>query len=471
MFKQLLSTGKFRAWEADEDEELRYGPDGLGYTKEQYQDYFTMSGWDKANPVSSWKRNSVTRPQLHWKEDVDPEEDFEVVMLGDAVDRGSRSKEDLETIFRLTRHPRLGKKLIFLLGNHESYTLRYLLHWAEQDEDKGGWGKNARASLFFENEGSYHYEFFQWLRQCPVVYMRDHILMAHGGLSDATARLAQAAARFRVKKDPSPQQIIDQINNEAKEFYESVFQCVRKSGSSWFKPSDSECGYKSVPDVLENFESSSKARSSVLWFRGYTAIAGKVSDIGAGSVKACEMAAKVGEMLDVKFHVYAHSTHERIMQFCEDDALPVKVFAVDTSYKRCQLKDDDKECDYAMIHQHHVAPTSQWQPQSLHVHTNRETDEADIEACLYSTSTPNGRLCIPQNELGIMKDLGYIAQPCGEQIPGLELQVCEAGETCQLSCVDLENKTLENKTAAVHCPTGNIYRTSRPFILGQDCGH
>uniref|UniRef100_A0A0G4HR09 Calcineurin-like phosphoesterase domain-containing protein n=1 Tax=Chromera velia CCMP2878 TaxID=1169474 RepID=A0A0G4HR09_9ALVE len=165
------------------------------------------------------------KAEIQWKEGA-KEEDFEIVLTGDYVDRGERGLTIIETLMRLQRG--WEDKLIPMLGNHEEFIL--LLSpdrnagvsadkddWPLRERTKGALGVGKTA------------EVVAWLRERPVVFVsKSGVLFAHGGLSPAIADKALARACENRSFDTLEKRqkgAISIINRVANAHYERMFDC------------------------------------------------------------------------------------------------------------------------------------------------------------------------------------------------------------------------------------------------------
>merc|ERR1719362_740944 len=114
----------------------------------------------------------------------------------------------------------------------------------------------------------------------------------------------------------------------------------------------------------------------VLWERKFT---DSRSYSQQNKQNTCKEAAKIEEEMAVNFIVLGHTTHKEITTYCNENAWPAKVFAVDTSLKLCQrgfvVKAGD-ECDFEagrdLQRQNNPAPYNNgFLPSSLHIAQNR----------------------------------------------------------------------------------------------------
>jgi len=288
--------------------------------------------------------------------ETDPK-DFHVVIAGDAVDRGSKSLEILNLIRRLQQDEQHGSKLIFLLGNHEAYLLRY--GFIQEHAYAYEWAFSQRRALFNAQEGSQEYQLLEWLRTRDVIYQNDRTLVMHGGLlpKHVAGIKEELESSSVVANGPN---IVQRINDKARELFKQVWECVR---SEKYKPDfkfmcgcgtdGQECALKGdaeVPPVLG-------AIDGLLWERSFTT---------AGNPSTCQNAKSIGQTMAVNFIVLGHTTHSKITLYCRDRS--VLVFAVDTSWKKCAFKkpDGDKECDFTAGK---IIPrnSDNYLPSSLHI--------------------------------------------------------------------------------------------------------
>lgn len=291
---------------------------------------------------------------IQWKPPKD-EDNFEVVVLGDFIDRGVLSRENVMLLKRLDEtQPKKGGRLVVLMGNHESMMLRFKTTHAHKSGWSNGWKRKAREANLTSSEGE-GLELITWLRTRPVVYLTNGALMMHGGLSDPIA----AKVAKELKSTECVQEgvrcgeaAMELINAKAFEFYEKLHTCyqeIDEKGSKGRRQAESCAKGVRTPSVLcgsdKNlpvWQHAKKGGGGVLWYRGYSKVA-----YGAGGADSCEDAKTIGKVFGVEMMMVAHTTHETITEYCDDG---VPVFAVDTHYQDCYKTG---ECDFAVGHVFH----------------------------------------------------------------------------------------------------------------------
>lgn len=298
---------------------------------------------------------------LVWNPGMYAETNFEVVILGDFVDRGIFSRECTLLLKALSENETWGRHLVVLMGNHESMMLRYRMKYAQE----AGWSEDSRHEDLKATEGSQHDLVF-WMRKRPVVHLSQGMLMMHGGLSKtvATAVLEDLeGSECQTAGQACGAAAMDFINAKASEHYERVHQCVQASRRRRASKCEENSGGR--PYVIgserdKNLTVSwSRSGGGVLWFRGYSKV-----KAGAGTQASCDEAVEVGAMLGAQAMAVAHTTHFEITEYCKGQ---VPVFACDTHYTDCTK---DGECDFDTAFNFHDAAINQTAenvPQALKV--------------------------------------------------------------------------------------------------------
>lgn len=98
----------------------------------------------------------------HYSDEVENEEAY-LVFLGDYVDRGAQSKENID--FLLRKKESYPKGLILLLGNHDAYHLR-----------------NLMPADFWQSLSTKEYEYYRDLMYLPWIANSEGLVAAHGCL-------------------------------------------------------------------------------------------------------------------------------------------------------------------------------------------------------------------------------------------------------------------------------------------------
>lgn len=142
------------------------------------------------NPLIFEARDGIMRLRSDY-----PYQSFKVVILGDAIDRGTSGMKILKLIRKLESHPVVGDRLKFLLGNHEQMMLRHVGQedFAEGDKE---FSAKERYALLVAEDGEKS-EMITWLRTHDVVFKWNGVLMMHGGLSKVVAQMVA----LKLKKD------------------------------------------------------------------------------------------------------------------------------------------------------------------------------------------------------------------------------------------------------------------------------
>jgi len=308
-------------------------------------------------------------------------DDFEVVIAGDAIDRGSKSREILDLIRMLQKHEQHGSKLIFLLGNHEEYLLRYAWEQSDQWARAYDWAFKNYKALFNAGNGTADYMLLGWLRSQDVIYKNGRTLVMHGGLQPKyvdSIKKELTATGTRTDAD----KIVEKINQEAHQKFKGIWECVQKATSETNKRCCG-CGFHycempncanrvPVPLVVDD--------GGVVWEREFSsAVSYQINKNQNQEKETCNKVKSVGEKLAVNFIVLGHTTHPTIKTFCKRDTL---VFAVDTTNKLCQKgffvkKEVGDECDFQEERDflHAKAQNTQWTnsylPSSLRIAKDR----------------------------------------------------------------------------------------------------
>lgn len=309
-----------------------------------------------------FKLDQASKELVVWSPGIFAQTNFEVVVLGDFIDRGVFSRQSTMLLKALSDDETWGSHLVVLMGNHESMMLRYSMKYAQEE----GWSADGRREDLAATEGSQH-DLIVWMRKRPVVYLSQGVLMTHGGLSktvsasvlkqlvgdecqSAGVRCGAAAMSF--------------INAKASEFYEKVHRCIQGSRRRRARYCDQDVGR---PDVIGSERDAnltvdwSRSGGGVLWFRGYSKVGA-----GAGTPASCNDVVAVGRQFGAHVMAVAHTTHAKITEYCHLP-LQVPVFACDTHYTDCTR---NGECDFDTQHYFHdgtINPDAENVPQTLKI--------------------------------------------------------------------------------------------------------
>eukprot|EP00928_Gymnodinium_smaydae_P081118 TRINITY_DN64693_c0_g1_i1.p1 TRINITY_DN64693_c0_g1~~TRINITY_DN64693_c0_g1_i1.p1 ORF type:complete len:449 (-),score=39.33 TRINITY_DN64693_c0_g1_i1:126-1472(-) len=334
---------------------------------------------------------------VEWRSDLAKFPKFEVVILGDMIDRGLSSKKVLQLLARLNKQEPFGKHLHVLLGNHEDMTLRYLMkEWVDLGVAHymvGDWDMNDRKMALRAKLGTEDYKLIEWLRTRDVAYLHEGTIMMHGGLSSEVVNhyikkehmpySAACAVRGAARGAGCAASLVDFFNNDAKRFYDEMHECIQcakpptfsnktRSAKNAFK-----CGHRAY-DRAKKVESPAflDAELGILTYRGYSAIQN-----GANTVQACKVARNVGLQIGAKDMLLAHTTHPFIVEYCAPKVVPFAfpIFVTDTHRTDCMFQ-TPPECDFDPTYSFHadVIDSSRGNvPQSL-----RMTEVESAQTCL-----------------------------------------------------------------------------------------
>eukprot|EP00419_Tripos_fusus_P022266 CAMPEP_0172712792 /NCGR_PEP_ID=MMETSP1074-20121228/61304_1 /TAXON_ID=2916 /ORGANISM="Ceratium fusus, Strain PA161109" /LENGTH=632 /DNA_ID=CAMNT_0013536771 /DNA_START=52 /DNA_END=1950 /DNA_ORIENTATION=+ len=282
---------------------------------------------------------------IKWKDDVEGTNDFEVVILGDIVDRGARSRKNLRTLKFLASNDKFGRMHI-LLGNHESMILQHDL------KDAG----HENQAWLLAHRGHEDNDLLSWLGQLPTVRLSHGVLMTHGGLSGKVME--------RLGNDLTPschtpgavcgKAVVDHLNHEAKAYFARLRKCMQQRLLNGIED-HTKCAFDNNADVL-NPGSVVDALDGVLWYRGYSR---------SPKSENCEEARQVSTRLGADTMAVAHTTHGTIQRYCAD---AVPVFVTDTHTEDCM---QTGECDFESDKKYHtdgsINPDRREVPQSLSI--------------------------------------------------------------------------------------------------------
>eukprot|EP00928_Gymnodinium_smaydae_P059782 TRINITY_DN43204_c0_g1_i1.p1 TRINITY_DN43204_c0_g1~~TRINITY_DN43204_c0_g1_i1.p1 ORF type:complete len:456 (+),score=27.05 TRINITY_DN43204_c0_g1_i1:122-1489(+) len=341
--------------------------------------------------------NSTT---VEWRADLAEFQNFEVVILGDMIDRGLRSKKVLQLLARLNKAEPFGKHLHVLLGNHEDMTLRYQMQeWVNLEVGHymvGDWNMTDRKVSLRAKSGTDDYELMEWLRNRKVAYFHEGAILMHGGLSEeilyyytGMSNMSYSAA-CAVGSTECAARLVDFFNNEARHFYDEIHDCIQCAKPPTFASkrrsikNKFRCGHRAL-DCEKQVETPMflNPQEGILNFRGYTSIRQ-----GANQEWRCESARNVGEAIGAKVMVLAHTTHMFVVQYCDPQVVPAAfpIIVTDTHRTDCMMQ-VPPECDFDPTFAFHRYSLNRWRgnvPQSL-----RMTDVESAQTCL-SRVVPDG---------------------------------------------------------------------------------
>lgn len=313
----------------------------------------------------STKALTVKNGILTWKENLT--DNLEIVILGDVVDRGHLSKQNLITLKRLSEHEKWGPRLRLVMGNHEEMILSGDSRYASGDFDH-----DKIKKALFAKEGSEDYDLLEWLRSLPVAHFRQGLIMMHGGLERSSMLMMKqqlAGKGLPCETDgPACGAAVVMSLNAASRMYHHVL------GIAWRAAGDK---VGSIFGLEKPVMKTPESVRGALWFRGYAGI-----DHGANTRKTCRRVAQVADQLGVKAMVVAHCTHEMITEYCHNQ---VPVFATDTHTSDCA---ETGECDYKAhkkAHKHAIDIRKKQVPQSLRVKLGSQDDTPRYSICLSET--------------------------------------------------------------------------------------
>jgi len=362
---------------------------------------------------------------IKWREDLPSTADFLVVVLGDVIDRGKLSYENLQLLRSLQKSTAWGSRLKVLLGNHEGMLLEYDMKYANKTHAEAvqGWTKERRHEALMATSGE-DYDLMSWLENLPVVHLWHGVLLMHGGLHsgmlqeilgklEVTPTLESqdgnngsirghlaSAARFggrhlwklasmtgvaeitpfsgssaqRACQTPGTtcgEWIVNHMNNRARSYYTTLHDCILNPAEYDIDTSGSEWpGHRCVFKVGE--VEFLNLLDGILWYRGLSSISS-----GAGTPEKCNDAEVVARTLGAKAMVLAHVTHPFITELCGRN---VPIYLVDTHNEDCL---ENNECDFAFEKVYHDGEIQQGRrtaPQSLRI--EHVDGEFYAQACL-----------------------------------------------------------------------------------------
>lgn len=369
--------------------------------------------------------------RLKWREDLPEGSQFQVVILGDIIDRGTLSYENLLMLKVLSEAKPWGDRLKVMLGNHEGMLLEHDLKYADKERGNAtrpswsqGWTERLRHEALTAEDG-YSRDLITWLCGLPVVHVWNGVLLTHGGLAsrvleetllnenalpddnawssntEKAAWLARTAGRLALQFASNHTSLPDRVGQEkadsalkwarvswlrdackkkGKECGESLANYMNGESAAYHKMLHSCIRRPSDFGASEPFRCVHKVQQpeflnlmdGVLWYRRQSSI-----EMGAGGEKNCAEVANMGETLGLSAIVLAHETHPFITQICKNN---VPVFLVDTHSEDCV---ENGECDFAIEKGYHAESIEQGRrnvPQSLRLEL--ADGHFDAHACL-----------------------------------------------------------------------------------------
>lgn len=175
-----------------------------------------------------------TTGKIGWKASADK---FEVVVLGDVIDRGTHSVKNLQTLKNLSESDGADGRLTVILGNHEDM---YLIQ-SQQFGDP--WDRAARADMV-RASGSEEAELHNWVRDLPLVRISKGVLMMHAGMQnsslDAFMEVFGGAGGMMPEcgpgaPGPQPEKCTEQVekalNALTKEYHAAVDRYLKRCGT------------------------------------------------------------------------------------------------------------------------------------------------------------------------------------------------------------------------------------------------
>lgn len=295
--------------------------------------------------------------QVSWRSDLRVEPKWQVVVLGDMINKGDASLKVVRLLKELSDDSRWGSRLVVTMGNHESGMLRLWGGYIDKGEKTDKWTGRKRFEDLKSRAGE-GFKLMSWLYDLPVVYMNRGVLLMHGGLSEKVSRELTRHTSLSsscVKKgEPCGRAMVDFVNALARAYFRRVHVCIQTASS---EKDAKKCDAQADRPT---FFLGRDEEEGVLWYRGYS----KDSE-GAGSLESCTEAANVGGMFGAQVMAVAHTTHPQILEHCGDNN--VLVYLVDTHRLDC-LKYN--ECDFSPEARFHVGgidASKKNVPQSLRI--------------------------------------------------------------------------------------------------------
>lgn len=104
-------------------------------------------------------------------------ENDQLICLGDTCDRGLKIKECFDELFKI-------KNLIYILGNHDEWTLKYFNDSFTNSRDEESWYQNGGSATYDSFEGVDTIPYNKFLRNAKPYYIDSkNRLFVHGGIN------------------------------------------------------------------------------------------------------------------------------------------------------------------------------------------------------------------------------------------------------------------------------------------------
>jgi len=103
--------------------------------------------------------------------------EFQLIQVGDIIDRGNFAKEMLDLAIELERE----YEAIFILGNHELECIKHIENGVNENWLRQG-GKETMEALQASMKGLKYY--YDWMKLRPHFFEREEILVSHAGISN-----------------------------------------------------------------------------------------------------------------------------------------------------------------------------------------------------------------------------------------------------------------------------------------------
>ncbi len=107
------------------------------------------------------------------------EEEDQLILLGDLMDRGPDSYPVLRRVMELRE--KMGDRLIFVRGNHEDIFLRAVFWGDDRSWKRNGYEATVRS---FEEHGERYRDYADWIEENSVLFWKgEEIQCVHGGMT------------------------------------------------------------------------------------------------------------------------------------------------------------------------------------------------------------------------------------------------------------------------------------------------